>query len=542
MTETARQDLTEAELDALIARVERAIEHELALSVEDMKLLLQALLSLAHLQERLADNDITLHKLRKLAGIVRASEKLKDVLPNAASQGESKRRQKAKKPPTPPAETVIHERCTHRIEGLAKGDRCPECAQGTVYKYAPASFVRFSGQAPLKTTQHILERLRCNLCGAYFTAEVSEDVKHDGGPGQQYGYSARALISLHKYYGGAPLYRQQTLNRMLGTPLSASTAFDQCEHVANDVQPVVRYLVDRAANAVQFELDDTTNRILNQGSIAKPDRKTGKPKPRSGIYTSAVIATLDDGHRVVLFQTTIGHAGEWIDEILAKRSAQAPPPLVMSDALSHNQPTVLAEYVKSLCNSHARREFVDLVDYYPHHVPWVLERYGQIWDHDTHCRDHGLSVPERLAYHRQHSLPIMEELRDWGQRQLDSGDVEANSALGKAIGYYLRHYPGLTAFCQIKGAKLDNNELEATLKLIIRHRKNALFFKTLAGAAVADTLTSLIATCEKAGVNAFEYLVVLQRYAAEVKQHPERWLPWTYQATLAEVNTVQKAA
>jgi hypothetical protein len=542
MTESARIDLTDAELDALIARVERAIEHELALSVEDMQWLLQALLSLAHLQERLADSDITLHKLRKLAGIVRASEKLKDVLPTAASQGESKRRHKAKKPPTPPTEPVIHARCTHRIEGLTKGERCPECARGTLYKYAPASFLRFSGQPPLKTTLHLQERLRCNLCGAYFTAEVSDQAQQDGGPGQQYGYSARALISLHKYYGGAPLYRQQTLNQMLGTPISASTAFDQCEHVANAGQPVVLQLIGLAANAVQFELDDTSNRILNQGPVEKPDRKTGKPKPRSGIYTSAVIATLDEGQRVVLFQTNIGHAGEWIDEILAKRSAQAPPPLIMSDALSHNQPTGVATYVKSLCNAHARREFVDLAHVFPEAVAQVLDDYALIWVHDDHCREQPLSAAERLAYHQQHSLPVMEGLREWGRQQFDSGAVEANSALGKAIRYFLRHYQGLTAFCHVAGAKLDNNELEATLKLIIRHRKNALFFKTLAGAAVADTLTSLIATCEKASVNAFDYLVVLQRHAAAVKQQPARWLPWTYQATLAAISAEQKAA
>ena len=171
----------------------------------------------------------------------------------------------------------------------------------------------------------------------------------------------------------------------------------------------------------------------------------------------------------------------------------------------------------------------------------MLEQYGKIWEHEAHCRAQELTAAERLAYHRAQSLPIMERLRDWGQAQLDSGAVEANSALGKAIGYYLRHYQGLMAFCRLEGAQLDNNELEATLKLIIRHRKNALFFKTLAGAAVADVLTSLIATCDKAGINAFDYLVVLQRYAAEIKQHPERWLPWNYTAAI-EAQTAQKKA
>jgi len=42
-----------------------------------------------------------------------------------------------------------------------------------------------------------------------------------------------------------------------------------------------------------------------------------------------------------------------------------------------------------------------------------------------------------------------------------------------------------------------------TLKLIVRGRKNAYFYKTLAGAEVGDVLTSVIATCELNGVNLF---------------------------------------
>jgi hypothetical protein len=42
----------------------------------------------------------------------------------------------------------------------------------------------------------------------------------------------------------------------------------------------------------------------------------------------------------VLFQTNIGHAGEWLDELLSRRSAQAPPPMIMCDALSRNFPTL----------------------------------------------------------------------------------------------------------------------------------------------------------------------------------------------------------
>ncbi|HXL58820.1 MAG TPA: hypothetical protein VN958_21305, partial [Chitinophagaceae bacterium] len=50
----------------LIVRVEEAIEHNLALSVDDLKLLLLAISTLCTLQEKIEADDVTLHKLRKL--------------------------------------------------------------------------------------------------------------------------------------------------------------------------------------------------------------------------------------------------------------------------------------------------------------------------------------------------------------------------------------------------------------------------------------------------------------------------------------------
>jgi hypothetical protein len=49
---------------------------------------------------------------------------------------------------------------------------------------------------------------------------------------------------------------------------------------------------------------------------------------------------------------------------------------------------------------------------------------------------------------------------------------------------------------------------------------------------MASLLTSLIATCLHAGVNALEYLVALQEHRAEVFGDPAAWLPWNYDANL----------
>ena len=73
--ETNPCDIDVKELTALIERVEYAIEHELALSSEDMRWLLSAISTLCMLQQKIEQDDITLIKLRKLLGMVRQSER-----------------------------------------------------------------------------------------------------------------------------------------------------------------------------------------------------------------------------------------------------------------------------------------------------------------------------------------------------------------------------------------------------------------------------------------------------------------------------------
>ena len=80
----------------------------------------------------------------------------------------------------------------------------------------------------------------------------------------------------------------------------------------------------------------------------------------------------------------------------------------------------------------------------------------------------------------------------------------------------------------VPGAPLDNNMAERALKLCIRQRKNSLFYATEHSAYVASLLTSVIATCLQAGVNALEYLVAIQEHRQAVFANPGAWLPWTY--------------
>ena len=45
-------------------------------------------------------------------------------------------------------------------------------------------------------------------------------------------------------------------------------------------------------------------------------------------------------------------------------------------------------------------------------------------------------------------------------------------------------------------------------------------------------LSGVIGTAMEAKVNVQDYLIELQRHQEEVKQAPEKWLPWSYKKQL----------
>ena len=127
----------------------------------------------------------------------------------------------------------------------------------------------------------------------------------------------------------------------------------------------------------------------------------------------------------------------------------------------------------------------------------------------------------------------MTALHTWMEQQIAQREVEPNSSLGKVFRYWLDRWDTLTQFLRVPGAPLENNTAERALKLIIRQRKNSLFYATAHSAYVASLLTSLIATCVQAKVNAMEYLVALQDNRSAVFANPALWLPWNYTAQLS---------
>lgn len=410
---------------------------------------------------------------------------------------------------------------------MKHGEPCPLCQKGKVYEQAtPGVVVRITGNAPLQGTIYELQKLRCNLCGQIFTAEIPDQLTD-----HKYDETAKAIIPLLKYGNGIPFYRLEQLQESLGIPLSASTQWDKVEESADEIYPAFEELKRQAAQGDIVYNDDTTAKILE---LIKENEQRSKDE-RKGIFTSGILSKVGD-RTIALFFTGREHAGENLSSVLAKRDADKDPPIQMCDALSRNQSPDF-ETIMANCMAHARRNYVDVISYFPDECGYVIELLGDVYKNDAITKEQKMSPEERLQFHQAQSGPLMNDLYNWLEKQIDENLVEPNSGLGRAVSYMVKHWTKLTCFLKVPGAPLDNNLCEQALKRAILHRKNSLFYKTEHGAYIGDMFMSLIHTCKLMKINAFDYLVALQKHSSDLFKNPSRWMPWNFEDTIASLTS-----
>jgi transposase len=445
-----------------------------------------------------------------------------------------------------PGARKIH--CRH--QQLVSGSRCPkQYCRGKVYREGPHQFIQFTGQPAIQATQYEQEVVRCRECGAVYEAPLPEGVSP-----KKWDETADASIAIERHTKYMPSHRTAKMQEMCGIPLPESVQSERCREVADTLEPIYEQMKKEAANGKVFYIDDTPVRIMElvkenkekkeqekreaekretekkeegKEKVKEKKRKGKKKKKeeRVAIQTSGVVVELRSGVKVVLYFNGRQHAGENVEDIYQLRDPGLPPPMQMSDALACNW---CGERKRIVCKClvHARRKFVEVRRIYPEECNYVLKQIGKIYWNERQTA--GISDEERLAYHQKHSGPVMEELKQWMEKQMAEKKVEPNSSLGKAIDYFQTHYEGLSAYLRYAGAPLDNNCCEQVLRPIVIIRKNSYGYKTNRGAKTAAIIQSVIQTCRLNGTNVWQYMVSVLRRSAEVREKPEAFLPWNY--------------
>ena len=133
---------------------------------------------------------------------------------------------------------------------------------------------------------------------------------------------------------------------------------------------------------------------------------------------------------------------------------------------------------------------------------------------------------ERLAYRREHSVPVLANLRDWLDKTRPV--VTPQSTLGKALAYLDKYWPRLIRYTERGDLPIDNNRAENAIRPFVVGRKAWLFSDTPAGAHASALVYSLVETAKANRLDPYAWLRCLMRELPSAKsvEAIEALLPW----------------
>lgn len=395
------------------------------------------------------------------------------------------------------------------------GRAAPGVLRATARRCPPGE-VRLDGPARRRALRYELEKRRCSACGAIGTAGVLAGVGAEKDSAQ-----ACAGLAVSRYALGVPGERFQGAQAMRGGPGPDATQWDQSAVVGDCAYKVVAPMAREAAPGESLLHDDPAGRLV---SLLKANRDVVAAAPaqgwsttnaRTGLHTPALVGQVG-APTALLYSARRCHAGENLPRVLDNRAAGRDKPRARADALASQAVADEARLLRCHGLAPGRRQCSDREAVVPHACQGGLAGLSQVCAHDAPARQEPWSPEARLAYPQAQRQPLLDARQRGLDTQSDAHRVEPNSALGTAMGSLQRHGVPLTPCFSGPGAPLDHKLAEPALTRLRRQRNNALFANSPQSASSASVLTSRIATCLSAGVNAVESLEARHEHRSAV--------------------------
>jgi transposase len=343
------------------------------------------------------------------------------------------------------------------------------------------------------------QTVKCHSCGHVETGPAPKRFGERG----RYAASFVAHLIYTKWVSSMPQHRLEKSYRAQGIPLSRSTMCDLVHRAATELDPIYLRLFPCVREATDVHADETT--IRQQGL----DKKA---------YLW-VFVTSD----VILYRYATTRSGSVPSEVLGDSAGR----LVVDQYTGYNHVTTVGNRIRGGCLAHARRKIFEQ-NKFPE-ADEALELISEIYRIEVDAKKAKLTQDELLEVRQRESKPIFTKLLCWGRRY--RGNHEPRSAMGKAIRYVLKNRRALGCFLRYPSIPPDNNPAEAAMRRPALGRVNYLSVGNERTGYNHAVLYSLVATCEKHGVNPIDYLAdVLMRLqdhpASRIDELlPHRWKP-----------------
>ncbi|MEM9446854.1 MAG: IS66 family transposase [Verrucomicrobiota bacterium] len=251
---------------------------------------------------------------------------------------------------------------------------------------------------------------------------------------------------LDKYVYGSPLHRQISKYRRLGVNIPASTASDWIMKGWKHLAPLWELLKLMVINQKYIQADESPIKV--QDKQKKADKKKNIHQGYMWVYHAPV-------DRLVLFDYQKGRDCSGPKAMLEDyKGILQTDGYQVYESLYAGHPDIALIY----CMAHARRKFVDAVNYDKEKANTVLALMQKLYKLEQDMREEQLTWQQRTEKRQKEAVPVLNEIKNWMEAQIHQ--VLPKSPLGQAINYALPRWSGLSAYTQHGQVEIDNNLVE----------------------------------------------------------------------------------
>jgi len=342
-----------------------------------------------------------------------------------------------------------------------------------------------------------------------------------------------AYVIVSKYSDHLPLHRLERILQRHDIEIARSTMCDWMRQSAQTLKPLYDLMVREVKDSRVIHTDDTPVDVLDRNL---PQTRQG----RFWVYLG------DKDHPYIVFDYTPNRKRDGPMTFL-KDWGKDDRRYLQADAFGGYDGIYACQaggnVVEVACWVHCRRYFYEARHSDHRNSTQALAYIRLLYDVEDQARERfrtqapggearSLSAI-RLELRQKLARGRLQEFKSWleGLQAAGGGKVLPKSPMGQAMTYALNQWDALCVYVSDGDLEIDNNASERTLRRIAVGRGNWCFLGSDNGGATAAILFGFIATCERHGINPFDYLRdALTRIASHPHNRlaellPDRWKP-----------------
>ena len=294
-------------------------------------------------------------------------------------------------------------------------------------------------------------------------------------------------IIISKFVDHLPFYRQIQMFKRQGIDLAESTVHGWFSESMQLIQPLYQKLKEQVLQTDYLMADETPIPVLTK------DKPGSTHKGYHWVYYNPL-------SKMVLFDYRKSRGREGPNQVLKDFKGY----LQTDGYQGYDELKNKTQIMHLACMAHARRYFEKALDNDPLRSEHALKLIRALYAIEHYAKEQALDAENIFALRQEKAMPILLEFETWLKDALNN--TLPASAIGKAIAYTLRLWPGLMRYTTDGRLNIDNNLIENSIRPVALGRKNYLFAGSHEAAQRAAMVYSFMACCKLKGINPQQWL------------------------------------